>query len=98
RREKEPRTYAKIGYWLHESCGTVVILLQEVMAFSVDLADGKVGYRSYNRIANVLTLFQSVAANSETAREDLVISLCILLSEITNAISTLTLYDLCFFS
>ncbi|PIA46060.1 hypothetical protein AQUCO_01600380v1 [Aquilegia coerulea] len=69
RREEEPEDYVRTGYLLYNSCCTVTILLQEVLLFSLKLVDGNVDSRSYKRIANVLTLFQCIAANSETRND-----------------------------
>ncbi|KAI3985766.1 hypothetical protein MKX01_030680 [Papaver californicum] len=70
-REENPVMYNETGYMLYYSFGTMSILLQEILAFLRKMVEGSLKYRSIKRIANVLTLIQSIAANSAT-REKLV--------------------------
>ncbi|RWW39778.1 hypothetical protein BHE74_00054855 [Ensete ventricosum] len=48
------------------SCGTLCILLQEIVGFYKKMEDEKLDTRSIKRLMNVLILFQSVAANNDT--------------------------------
>ncbi|XP_042490893.1 CCR4-NOT transcription complex subunit 9-like isoform X2 [Macadamia integrifolia] len=66
KREEDPENYSRTGYFLYNSCGTVAILLQEVIMFYGKMMDGSLNVRSAKRLANVLTLLQSIAANPET--------------------------------
>ncbi|KAI3841605.1 hypothetical protein MKX03_015520 [Papaver bracteatum] len=70
-REENPRMYNDAGHMLYYSFGTMSILLQEILAFLRKMVKGSLKYRSIKRIANVLTLIQSIAANSAT-REKLI--------------------------
>lgn len=66
KREEDPENYDRAGYLLYNSCSTMAILLQEVMAFSQAMADDHLTVRASKRLINVLTLFQCIAANKET--------------------------------
>ncbi|XP_042513620.1 CCR4-NOT transcription complex subunit 9-like isoform X2 [Macadamia integrifolia] len=58
KREEDPENYSRTGYFLYNSCGTVAILLQEVIMFYGKMMDGSLNVRSAKRLANVLTLLQ----------------------------------------
>ncbi|KAJ4957651.1 hypothetical protein NE237_024762 [Protea cynaroides] len=69
KRKEDPENYNRTGYLLYNSCGTMAILLQEVIMFYGMMNDGSLNVRSAKRLANVLTLFQSIAANPETRQK-----------------------------
>ncbi|KAF9612980.1 hypothetical protein IFM89_004783 [Coptis chinensis] len=64
--EEERDNYYRTGFLLYNSCCTVTILLKELLVFYQNMVKGNVDGRSSRRVANVLTLLQSIAANSET--------------------------------
>lgn len=66
RRELEPEKYSKAGFFVFHACGIMAILLQEVLSAYQKMETGNLNIRSSKRLANVLTLFQSIAANKET--------------------------------
>ncbi|XP_010268411.1 PREDICTED: cell differentiation protein rcd1-like isoform X3 [Nelumbo nucifera] len=66
RREEDPENYYRTGFLLYHSCGTMAILVQEMVAFFQKMTDGSLNIRSSKRLANVITLLQSIAANHET--------------------------------
>ncbi|XP_009391985.2 uncharacterized protein LOC103978013 isoform X1 [Musa acuminata AAA Group] len=66
KREEDLDNYFRTGYMVFNSCGTLCILLQEIVGFYKKMEDEKLDSRSIKRLINVLTLFQSVAANNET--------------------------------
>ncbi|CAL9112043.1 unnamed protein product [Musa textilis] len=66
KREEDLDNYFRTGYMVFNSCGTLCILLQEIVGFYKKMEDEKLDTRSIKRLINVLTLFQSVAANNET--------------------------------
>ncbi|XAR66711.1 hypothetical protein NMG60_11013026 [Bertholletia excelsa] len=66
KREADPENYLRTGFLLYNSCSTMAVLLQEILAFSHLLTDGGLTVRASKRVINVLTLFQCIAANKET--------------------------------
>ncbi|XP_059637590.1 uncharacterized protein LOC132279585 [Cornus florida] len=66
KREEDPINYDRTGYLLYNSCSTMAILLQEILAFARMVADESPTARASKRFLNVLTLFQCIAANKET--------------------------------
>ncbi|KAK6942366.1 Plant self-incompatibility S1 [Dillenia turbinata] len=66
KREEDPENYYRTGYLLYNSCSTMAILLQEVLAFYQMMEEDSLNVRACKRLANVLTLFQCIAANKET--------------------------------
>ncbi|KAL3532974.1 hypothetical protein ACH5RR_006495 [Cinchona calisaya] len=66
KREDDPENYCRTGCMLYFSCSTMTLLLQEVQIFLALMADDFLTVRSCNRLINVLTLFQCIAANNET--------------------------------
>ncbi|XP_028078679.1 CCR4-NOT transcription complex subunit 9-like isoform X2 [Camellia sinensis] len=66
KREEDPENYYRTGFLLYNSCSTIAVLLQEVLAFSQLMVDGSLTVRATKRLVNVLTLFQCIAANKET--------------------------------
>ncbi|KAK9275380.1 hypothetical protein L1049_022644 [Liquidambar formosana] len=69
KREEDPDNYYRTGYLLYDSCSTMAILLQEVVTFFRMMVDGSLSVRASKRLANVLTLFQCIAANRETRQK-----------------------------
>ncbi|XP_058083868.1 uncharacterized protein LOC131231626 [Magnolia sinica] len=69
RREEDPDNYCRAGFLLFNSCVTMTILMQEVVEFYRKMVDGTLNIRASKRVANVLTLFQSIAANGETRQK-----------------------------
>uniref|UniRef100_A0A1D1YM96 Cell differentiation protein RCD1 n=1 Tax=Anthurium amnicola TaxID=1678845 RepID=A0A1D1YM96_9ARAE len=67
--KENPDDYHRAGFLLFHSCSTMSILLQEVLEFLGRMNDNNLNVRAVKRLANVLTLFQSVAANKETRRK-----------------------------
>ncbi|XP_068667174.1 cell differentiation protein rcd1-like [Aristolochia californica] len=65
KKEEDAENYNRAGFLLFYSYGTMTILLQEVISFYCEMVRGSVNVRSSKRLANVLTLLQTVAANSE---------------------------------
>ncbi|CAN6461593.1 unnamed protein product [Victoria cruziana] len=66
KREEDPENYHRSGFLLFHSFGTMAILLQEVTGATMKMVNGNLGVRDARRLSNVLTLFQAVAANTET--------------------------------
>ncbi|KAH9324974.1 hypothetical protein KI387_005152, partial [Taxus chinensis] len=66
RREQDPDKYSKAGFFVFHACGIMAILLQEVLSAWEKMKTGNLNIRASKRIANVLTLFQCIAANKET--------------------------------
>ncbi|KAL4204283.1 hypothetical protein AMTRI_Chr01g108990 [Amborella trichopoda] len=66
RREDDPENYQRAGFFLFNSCATMTILLQELVSAYWKMVDGSLTVRETRRLGNVLTLFQSMAANNET--------------------------------
>ncbi|KAK9130268.1 hypothetical protein Sjap_010755 [Stephania japonica] len=69
KRMDDPENYYRTGYLLFHSCSTMSILLQELLAAFRKMVDGTLNVRSAKRLANVLTLLQSIAANNETRKK-----------------------------
>ncbi|KAG9441442.1 hypothetical protein H6P81_017296 [Aristolochia fimbriata] len=69
KREEDAENYNRAGFLLFNSCGTMTILLQEVLSFYWKMTYGTHTVRSSKRLANVLTLLQAIAANSEIRRK-----------------------------
>ncbi|MQL98623.1 hypothetical protein Taro_031327, partial [Colocasia esculenta] len=67
--EEDPRGYYQAGFILFHSCSTMSLLLQEVMEFLGRMTDDSLNVRAMKRLENVITLFQSVAANKETRKK-----------------------------
>ncbi|WJZ98445.1 hypothetical protein VitviT2T_016966 [Vitis vinifera] len=66
KRTEDPENYYRTGHLLFHSCCTMAILLQELLSFFRMIGDQNPSVRSSKRLANVLTLFQCIAANRET--------------------------------
>ncbi|XP_028791361.1 CCR4-NOT transcription complex subunit 9-like [Neltuma alba] len=66
KREQDPDNYYSTGHMLYHSCSTMTILLQELLTFFRMMEDGNLTARASKRLANVLTLFQCIAAGKET--------------------------------
>ncbi|PKA56481.1 hypothetical protein AXF42_Ash015254 [Apostasia shenzhenica] len=66
KREEDPDNYKRAGFLLYNSCATMTTLLQEVVSFFRKMSEETLNVRSIKRLANVLTLFQCIAANQET--------------------------------
>ncbi|KAJ7566476.1 hypothetical protein O6H91_02G104900 [Diphasiastrum complanatum] len=66
RREQDFEFYRNAGFFIYNSCGTVAILLQEILSVYPKLDTQELNIRGSKRLANVLTLLQSVASNEET--------------------------------
>ncbi|XP_072954803.1 uncharacterized protein [Typha angustifolia] len=69
KRVEDPDNYYRAGFLVFNSCGTMCILLQEITSFYMKMDAGNLDARCIKRLANVLTLFQSVAANEETRQK-----------------------------
>ncbi|XP_010918789.3 uncharacterized protein [Elaeis guineensis] len=69
KREEDPDNYYRAGFLVFNSCATMSVLLQEITGFYVKMVNETLNVRSIKRLANVLTLFQSVAANGETMQK-----------------------------
>ncbi|KAJ0967268.1 hypothetical protein J5N97_024185 [Dioscorea zingiberensis] len=69
KREEDQDNYDRTGFLIFHSFGTMTILLQELVDFLWKIDDDTLGTRSIKRLANVLTIFQCVAANSETRQK-----------------------------
>ncbi|XP_078440683.1 uncharacterized protein LOC144710721 [Wolffia australiana] len=68
--EENPEDYFQAGLFLFFSCSTMALLLYEVVDFLKKMSsDMEITLRSTKRLANVLTLFQSIAANKEIRRQ-----------------------------
>ncbi|KAJ7979559.1 cell differentiation protein RCD1-like [Quillaja saponaria] len=66
KREEDPDNYYWTAHILYNSCGTMTILLQELLTFSRMMVDGNLTRRASKRLINVLTLFQCIAADKVT--------------------------------
>ncbi|CAK9232853.1 unnamed protein product [Sphagnum troendelagicum] len=66
RREQDIAYYRNAAIVLYYSCGTLAVLLQEIISTYARLYAGDLNVRGSKRLANVLTLFQAIAANEET--------------------------------
>eukprot|EP00850_Spirogloea_muscicola_P017066 SM000143S00731 [mRNA] locus=s143:90423:91643:+ [translate_table: standard] len=66
KREHDEVTYQDAGFLIYNSCGTLAILLQELIAVYPNLACGELNVRGCKRVDNVLTILQCVSANRET--------------------------------
>ncbi|XP_020591230.1 cell differentiation protein RCD1 homolog isoform X2 [Phalaenopsis equestris] len=64
KREEDPINYNRAGFLLFFSCGTMPTLLQELVGFYRKMSEEALNVRAIKRLANVLTLFQCVAANN----------------------------------
>ncbi|XP_057951950.1 uncharacterized protein LOC131146381 [Malania oleifera] len=69
KREEDPDNYYRTGCLVYNSCSTMAILLQEVLEFFGMIVDENPNIRAAKRLANVLTLFQCIAANKETRQK-----------------------------
>ncbi|KAF8033808.1 hypothetical protein BT93_C0157 [Corymbia citriodora subsp. variegata] len=69
KREEDPENYYRAGFLLFHSCGTMAILIQEVLLIYKMMADGSLNERACMRLINVIILFQCVAANRETRQK-----------------------------
>lgn len=69
KREEDPINYNRGGFLLFFSCGTIPTLLQEVVTFYRKMSEETLNVRSIKRLANVLTLFQCIAANNGTRQK-----------------------------
>ncbi|KAH7690522.1 CCR4-NOT transcription complex subunit 9 protein [Dioscorea alata] len=69
KREEDMDNYDRAGFLIFHSFGTMTILLQEVVEFIWKMDKDPLEVRSIKRLANVLTMFQCVAANSETRQK-----------------------------
>ncbi|KAK9100019.1 hypothetical protein Scep_023449 [Stephania cephalantha] len=69
KRVDDPENYYRTGYLLFHSCGTMTILLQELLTAFSKMVDETLNVRSAKRLANVLTLLQCIAANNETRQK-----------------------------
>ncbi|GMY35529.1 CCR4-NOT transcription complex subunit 9-like isoform X3, partial [Fagus crenata] len=58
KREEDPDNYHSTAYLLYNSCSTMTILLQELLAIFGMMVDGSLTARASMRVVNVLTLFQ----------------------------------------
>ncbi|XP_020093663.1 cell differentiation protein RCD1 homolog [Ananas comosus] len=66
KREEDLDNYHHAGFLMFNSCATMCILLQEIVVFYMRMVPDNLDVRPIKRLANVLTLFQCVAANDET--------------------------------
>ncbi|KAF7154134.1 hypothetical protein RHSIM_Rhsim01G0017300 [Rhododendron simsii] len=66
KREADRENYDWTALLLFNSCSTMAVLLQEVLAFSQLSADGTPTVRASKRVVNVLTLFQCIASSKQT--------------------------------
>ncbi|KAF7154159.1 hypothetical protein RHSIM_Rhsim01G0016300 [Rhododendron simsii] len=66
KREEDRENYDWTALLLFNSCSTMAVLLQEVLAFSQLSADGTPTVRASKRVVNVLTLFQCIASSKQT--------------------------------
>ncbi|XP_048141844.1 uncharacterized protein LOC115733517 isoform X1 [Rhodamnia argentea] len=93
KREEDPENYYRAGLLLFHSCGTMAILIQEVLLIYRMMADGSLNERACMRLINVIILFQCIAANRETRQK--LMSSCIVnfLVPLVPFISSLEVYD-----
>ncbi|KAG5563846.1 hypothetical protein RHGRI_000142 [Rhododendron griersonianum] len=66
KREEDRENYDRTAFLLFNSCSTMAVLLQEVLAFSQLSVDGTPTVRASKRVVNVLTLFQCIASSKQT--------------------------------
>ncbi|XP_058227307.1 uncharacterized protein LOC131335808 [Rhododendron vialii] len=65
-REEDRENYDWTAFFLFNSCSTMSVLLQEVLAFSQLSVDGTPTVRASKRVVNVFTLFHCIASSKQT--------------------------------
>lgn len=93
KREEDPENYYRAGFLLFHSCGTMAILIQEVLLIYRMMADGSLNNRACMRLINVIILFQCIAANRETRQKLMKSCIVNFLVPLVLFVSTLEVYD-----
>ncbi|PKI52805.1 hypothetical protein CRG98_026805 [Punica granatum] len=93
KREEEPENYYMVGLLLYYSCGTMTLLIQELIVVYVTIILGNMTERAAMRLINAIILFQCIAANKLTRQKIVSFQMANLLVPLVMHQSPLKVYD-----